>query len=166
MIKNKPKSLIKVKKLSDVRKEEGKKLRETMAKEVTKNTEVFNGVYMIHNTLHNKKYIGSTKDINRRFKTHKRELEMGSHNNRKMQKDYDEAGPNQFIYTVLERDLDESMLTAYEKYYMYIHDSIVMYKGYNDIFPTTNHILFQEVCRSKRIQNDKKYEEVNHEKIS
>lgn len=125
--------------------------------ETNKDTEVFNGVYLIHNTLHNKRYVGSTKDINRRFKTHKRELEMGSHNNRKMQKDYDEAGPSHFIYTVLERDLDESMLTAYEKYYMYIHDSIVMYVGYNDMFPTTNHKLFQQVCRIKHSTSPKKY---------
>lgn len=149
----KPKTFLNIRELSSVRKEEAKKLCDTIEKEINKNTEVFNGVYLIHNTLHNKKYVGSSKDINRRFKTHKRELEMGSHNNRKMQKDYDEAGPNQFKYIILERDLGEEMLTAYEKYYMYIHDSIVMYKGYNDMFPTTNHKLFQQVCRLKQDTN-------------
>lgn len=153
---NKTKSLIRV--------------QEKQKKKTSNDTEVFNGIYLIHNTFHGKKYVGSTKDINRRFKTHKRELEMGSHNNRKMQKDYDEAGPGHFVYQVLERDLDEHMLTAYEKYYMYMHDSFVMYKGYNDMFPTTNHKLFQKVCIEKHDTSPKKYsiyiQEENNESIS
>lgn len=114
------------------------------------NSKVFNGVYMIHNTLHNKKYIGSTKDINRRLSTHKRELSMGSHNNRAMQKDYDIAGPNQFKYVILEKEIPGNLLTAYEKYYMYKHDSVVMYKGYNQMFPSTDHKLFKQVYESKQ----------------
>ena len=149
MTTRKPKSFLKIRELSDIRIEKANEALKIIEKEVNKNTEVFNGVYLIHNTFHNKKYIGSTKDINRRFKTHKRELEMGSHNNRNMQKDYDIAGPNQFNYIILEKNLDEEMLTAYEKYYMYIHDSIVMYKGYNDMFPTTNHKLFKQVYNIK-----------------
>lgn len=115
-------------------------------------TDIFNGVYMIHNIKHNRKYIGSSKNINRRFKTHMRELLEGSHNNRFMQKDYDEAGPDNFKYVILERDLKEELLTAYEKYWIYKHDAIVKYKGYNDIMPTTNHKLFKEVCKLKETE--------------
>lgn len=120
----------------------------------TENSKVFNGVYMIHNTLHNKKYIGSTKDVNRRLSTHKRELSMGSHNNRVMQKDYNEAGPNLFKYVILEKEIAGNLLTAYEKYYMYIHDSVVKYKGYNQMFPSTDHKLFKQVYESKTIKEE------------
>jgi group I intron endonuclease len=154
----KPKSFLNMKKLSKEKIEKANKALKIIEKEVTNNTEVFNGVYLIHNTFHNKKYIGSSKNINRRFKTHKRELEMGSHNNRKMQKDYDIAGPDKFNYIILEKNLNEELLTAYEKYYMYIHDSIVMYKGYNDMFPTTNHILFKQVYKIKQ-----QLEEINEQ---
>lgn len=112
-------------------------------------TEVFSGVYMIHNKCNGRKYIGSTTDINRRLKTHKRELERGSHNNRFMQKDYDEAGPKNFEYVILEKNIEEDLLTAYEKYWLYKHDAIVMYKGYNEMFPTTNHKLFKKIYKLK-----------------
>lgn len=115
-------------------------------------TEVFSGVYMIHNKVNGRKYIGSTTDINRRIKTHKRELERGSHNNRFMQKDYDEAGPNNFDYVILEKDIKEDLLTAYEKYWIYKHNSIVMYLGYNFMFPTTNHKLFKQIYNLKETQ--------------
>ena len=126
-----------------------KKLKEKLEKIEEEASKVFNGVYMIHNTYHDKKYIGSTKDINRRLQTHKRELQMGSHNNRVMQKDYDKVGPTLFRYVILEKELPVNLLTAYEKYYMYIHDSVVMYKGYNQMFPSTDHKLFKQVYESK-----------------
>ena len=40
--------------------------------------------------------------------------------------------------------MPEEKLTAYEKVFIYKYDSIVRYKGYNDIWPTTNHNLFKE----------------------
>lgn len=103
------------------------------------------GVYLIHNTFHNRKYIGSSKDVERRIKTHKKDLQKGSHDSRFMQRDYDEVGEEFFKYIVLKDNIEEDLLTAYEKYFIYKHDSIVMYKGYNDIFPTTNHKLFKYI---------------------
>lgn len=130
-----------------------KKIKEKLKQIEEENSKKFNGVYMIHNTLKDKKYIGSTKDINRRIQTHKRELQMGSHNNRAMQKDYNEAGPHRFKYVILEKEISGNLLTAYEKYYMYIHDSVVMYKGYNQMFPSTDHKLFKQVYESKLEEN-------------
>lgn len=140
---------IKIVPLDVVRKKEAEKRLKAIEELAKEENKVFNGVYMIHNTLHDRKYIGSTKDVNRRIKTHKRELEMGSHNNRFMQKDYNEAGPNLFKYVILEKEIAGNLLTAYEKYYMYIHNSVVMYKGYNQMFPSTEHKLFKQVYESK-----------------
>lgn len=126
-----------------------KKLISNKPKEEPKEKEKICGVYLIHNTFHNRKYVGSSTDIERRIKTHKKDLRKGAHDSRFMQKDYDECGEEHFKYTVLESGIPKDMLTAYEKYYMYKHDSIVKYKGYNSIMPTTNHKLFQEVYKLK-----------------
>ena len=105
---------------------------------------ILSGVYRITCVANNKTYIGSSDNIMRRLKTHERELKEGSHNNRLMQKDYEKYGAEFFEFRVLFKDIPKDKLTAYEKVGIYLYDSIVMYKGYNDIWPTTNHKAFKE----------------------
>ena len=105
---------------------------------------ILSGVYRITCVANNKTYIGSSDNIMRRLKTHERELKKGSHNNRLMQKDYEKYGAEFFEFRVLFKDIPKDKLTAYEKVGIYLYDSIVMYKGYNDIWPTTNHKAFKE----------------------
>lgn len=107
------------------------------------------GVYYIRNVLNDKYYIGSSKDVERRLKTHKQHLEKGCHNCRVLQKDYDNLGLNNFEFKLIEQIDNEDLLTAYEKYYIYKYKAIVMYKGYNEIMPTTNHKAFKEVYSIK-----------------
>lgn len=61
-----------------------------------------------------------------------------------MQHDYDKYGAKAFIFLIIFKEVPEEKLTAYEKVFIYKYDSIVRYKGYNDIWPTTNHNLFKE----------------------
>ena len=42
------------------------------------------------------------------------------------------------------KDLEEELLLAYEKCYMYKYNSMVKYKGYNQMFSTVNHKLFKQ----------------------
>lgn len=105
---------------------------------------ILSGVYRITCLANNKNYIGSSDNIMRRLKTHERELEQGSHNNRRLQHDYDKYGSGFFEFRVVFIDIPKEKLTAYEKVAIYLYDSIVMYKGYNDIWPTTNHKMFKE----------------------
>ena len=105
---------------------------------------ILSGVYRITCLANNKNYIGSSDNIMRRLKTHERELEQGSHNNRRGQHDYDKYGSGFFEFRVVFVDIPKEKLTAYEKVAIYLYDSIVMYKGYNDIWPTTNHKAFKE----------------------
>lgn len=113
-----------------------------------------NGVYQIHNKINNKNYVGSTSNLDRRIKNHKQHLAKGCHNNRKLQKDYDTYGLDAFDFIILEKAVEQDLLTAYEKYHMYMTDAIVMYKGYNDRFPTLNHVNFQEVCKLKKAMGE------------
>ena len=111
------------------------------------------GVYCIKNLIDNKYYVGSSKNIDTRIKTHKQHLLKGCHNCRVLQKDFDKLGEENFKFDILEIVNDELLLTAYEKYYIYKLDAIVKYKGYNEIFPTLNHKLFKEVYIKKEQQN-------------
>lgn len=102
------------------------------------------GIYLITNIINNKHYVGSSNDVNRRLNTHKRELKNGSSNNLLMQREYNEFGESNFLFEIIDKNIPEEMLTAYERVYCYIYDSFVMYKGYNTNSPTSNHKLFKE----------------------
>ena len=102
------------------------------------------GIYMIKCVANDKTYIGSSNDVMRRLKTHKRELKNGSHNNLLLQHEYNKYGADNFIFKIIDQNLEEELLLAYEKCYMYLNHSMVKYKGYNHINSTVNHKQFKE----------------------
>ena len=102
------------------------------------------GIYMIKCITNDKTYIGSSNDVMRRIKTHKRELKNGSHNNLLLQKEYNKYGADNFVFKIIDQNIPEEMLLAYEKCYMFIYDSMVKYKGYNHMNSTVNHRQFKE----------------------
>ena len=98
---------------------------------------------MIKCLTNDKIYIGSSNDVMRRLKTHKRELKNGSHNNLLLQHEYNKYGVDNFIFKIIDQNLEEELLLAYEKCYMYKYDSMVKYKGYNHMNSTVNHKQFK-----------------------
>lgn len=110
---------------------------------------IYNGVYLIENSVTRRKYVGSSSNIDRRIKTHKQHLQKGCHNNRKLQKDYDMHGIESFKFIILEKDVAHDLLTAYEKYWIYKHDAIVRYKGYNIKFPECTHAQLKYIYNMK-----------------
>ena len=102
------------------------------------------GIYMIKCIANDKTYIGSSNDVMRRLKTHKRELKNGSHNNLLLQHEYTKYGADKFTFKIIDQNLEEELLLAYEKVYMFIYDSMVKYKGYNHMNSTVNHKQFKE----------------------
>ena len=110
---------------------------------------IYNGVYLIENSVTGRKYVGSSSNIDRRIKTHKQHLQKGCHNNRKLQKDHDMYGIESFKFIILEKNVAHDLLTAYEKYWIYKKDAIVRFKGYNDVMPTLNHNAFKYVYNLK-----------------
>lgn len=61
------------------------------------------GVYVIHNTANGRVYFGQTRNVLRRFKQHKRLLDLGSHTNSGLQADWKEHGEELFKMEVLIR---------------------------------------------------------------
>lgn len=58
-------------------------------------------VYAITNTVTGRIYIGSTSNIEERFRSHINALRRGNHPNRDMQSDYDEYGDH-FRFTIVD----------------------------------------------------------------
>lgn len=59
------------------------------------------GVYEIVNIINGKRYIGSNVNINKRFKTHKRQLKKGTHHSILLQRAYNKYGTDYFKYRVI-----------------------------------------------------------------
>ena len=59
------------------------------------------GVFQIRNQVNGKIFVGSSMNLEKIFNRHRFELEMGSHRNTSLQKDWNEFGAENFIYEIL-----------------------------------------------------------------
>ena len=59
------------------------------------------GIYKITNSINNKFYIGSAKNLERRWKGHKAALAKNIHGNEHLQKSYNIHGESIFVFTVI-----------------------------------------------------------------
>ena len=75
------------------------------------------GIYKITNTINGKYYIGSSKDIITRLKTHFNRLEKNIHVNPHLQSSYNKYGRQVFKTEVLEECPIEDLITR-EQYYI------------------------------------------------
>ena len=77
------------------------------------------GVYAIVLIFDNRKYVGSSKTIEDRWKKHFRELRKGGHDNPKLQAAFNEYGEAAFITQVLcECKPEREILFEREQYYL------------------------------------------------
>jgi group I intron endonuclease len=77
------------------------------------------GVYKIFNTRNNKCYIGSSVNIENRWKFHKSHLLKNTHHCKYLQNAYNKYGNDCFTYSILETcDRDKDILLALEQQYL------------------------------------------------
>ena len=88
------------------------------------------GIYIIKNTKNGKLYVGSSKNVEKRWKEHERSLRSGKHHSKKLQRAYDKAvDKSVFIYEVIEEVADDKLLFEREQHYI---DTLGSYQsGYN-----------------------------------
>lgn len=93
-------------------------------------------IYSITNITNDKKYIGETMDVKRRWEEHEENLDNNKHHSYKLQEDWNIYGADNFkfdILSVLDESIsnyiDKYVLLIYEGYYMIKYDSID--NGYN-----------------------------------
>lgn len=71
------------------------------------NLENGSGVYAIVNSLNNKKYIGSTSNLRKRFRQHYAALIRNNHDNYHLQNAVNKYGIDKFYFMILERQVDK-----------------------------------------------------------
>lgn len=70
-------------------------------KEAYKNIKFPMGVFQIRNTANGKIYVESSPNLDKIWNRHRVQLEMGSHLNLGLQRDWNELGPSYFVFEIL-----------------------------------------------------------------
>jgi group I intron endonuclease len=76
------------------------------------------GVYEIYCSKSGKRYIGSSKDIEKRWESHLRGLRSGKHHNYYLQKAYYRYGEDNFVFSILKIVDDENDLYKVEEQFI------------------------------------------------
>lgn len=91
-------------------------------------TERICGIYCINNIINNKKYIGQSININKRWKSHISALNNNRHYNFHLQQAWNKYGSKNFEFNVIEI-CDKSLLNEREVYWIEKFNSLEL--GYN-----------------------------------
>ena len=101
------------------------------------------GIYSILNNNTGKIYIGQSKDINRRFNDHKRELVKNIHSNHYLQSSWNKYGESTFSFNVLEY-CPISCLNESEVWWIDFFESMDRTKGFNLKSGGNSNIVFSD----------------------
>lgn len=88
------------------------------------------GIYTITNKINGKIYVGCSKNIYSRWKSHRSELNCGKHVNLYLQNSWNLYGEENFIFEIKEK-CEENQLIKKEKYWIKILNSRNNKNGYN-----------------------------------
>ena len=91
-----------------------------------------NGIYKIENLVTGKVYVGCSKNMSKRWCSHKYMLVNNSHHSIKLQNSWNLHGEGNFEFSVIERfpsEMDRELLFEEEAYYIGQYDSF--HNGYN-----------------------------------
>lgn len=80
------------------------------------------GIYCIKNKISNKLYIGSSKNVAMRFKTHLSKLKNNKHSNPYLQNAVNKYGLNNFIFELIEETTIENLINR-EQYYINLNEN-------------------------------------------
>lgn len=98
---------------------------------ILQSKKIISGIYYIRNTLNNKLYIGSSKNISNRIKHHSWQLNSNRHHNKHLQKSWNKYGEDNFEFGIIEIvDNIEELFDA-EQAWMDYFESYNDKKGYN-----------------------------------
>lgn len=114
-------------------------------------------IYAIVNKINNKKYIGSTKDLDKRVKSHINNLNNKRHSSKRLQKDWDKYKEINFFVEILELVNKDELLFVFEQKFISEMKTVEYEIGYN-ISPIAGCSLseYNEITNNKVIWKGKK----------
>ncbi len=91
------------------------------------------GIYCIENKINNKKYIGKSNNIRKRWTLHKHEFNNNKHSNDHFQKSYNKYGLENFDFYVIEifDEYNEEIIIERERHYIKFYKTRNPEYGYN-----------------------------------
>lgn len=113
------------------------------------------GIYCIENIINNKKYIGQSIHIHRRWSEHKYELNNNIHDNDYLQKSWNKYGCDNFKFYILEL-CDVNKLDNKECYYISLYNIMNDNYGYNLQTGGGANRIVSEITRQKLSQAAKR----------
>ena len=109
------------------------------------------GIYMIKNLKNDNIYIGQSKNIEKRWKEHIKELNGNYHPNKKMQHDWNKYGKDYFEFSiVIECDIKELQ----ELEILYIKEFNSYEKGYNETIGGIGMSGFKPSYETRKLQSE------------
>jgi len=97
------------------------------------------GIYGIKNIVNDKIYIGSSKNVKKRWYYHKYKLKKGTHPNKRLENAWKKYGVDSFIFIIIEL-IEQTNLIEREQYYIDYYDACSRNCGYN-LTPTAGSSL-------------------------
>jgi len=88
------------------------------------------GIYKITNTINDKMYIGSSIDIQGRWREHKNDLKNDKHHSQHLQRAWNKYNGKNFVFSIIEECEREETLNR-EQYYLDLYKSYDSKFGYN-----------------------------------
>ena len=82
---------------------------------------MISGIYQSKCSINNKIYVGSSKDIHERWKSHIRSLRANKHHNPYLQHTFNKYGLGVFIFEIIE-ECDKDNLITKEQYYLDLYN--------------------------------------------
>jgi group I intron endonuclease len=101
------------------------------------------GIYIIKNLVNGKYYIGSSININKRFREHKSSLRNNKHHSIKLQRSWNKYGCDIFIFEVIQYCERENLISN-EQYWIDHYDS------YNNRYNSTKEAVASKQNNQKR----------------
>lgn len=125
------------------------------------------GIYKITNIINQKCYIGSSKNITKRWYEHKRRLRKGTHHSEYLQRSFNKYGEENFIFTVLELCEPNELLVFEQRYFDEIKPEYIILKTAGRLDGYQHTEKTKQIIKEKRkTQKSKPCSEETKQKIS